>query len=143
MKKRCSKCKEEKLDSDFYQNRRTKDGFSTYCKACQKQQAQDWQRENREHYLKLTRDRTRERRRKNPGLANREAMERHPKKHRARLTLQKAVATGRLTKPGRCEDCSELTPKHKLHGHHEDHAKPLEVDWLCHGCHVNRHGAAQ
>lgn len=42
--KPCSRCKEEKSFSDYYKNKRKKDGLDIYCKTCRKKQA----RENRE-----------------------------------------------------------------------------------------------
>ena len=43
----CTKCKEEKPRSEFYKNRRVKDGFQNQCKVCEKQYYQ----ENREKIL--------------------------------------------------------------------------------------------
>lgn len=34
--KKCSKCKEIKLKSDFYKNKNSKDGFGWHCKKCLK-----------------------------------------------------------------------------------------------------------
>jgi hypothetical protein len=35
-------------------------------------------------------------------------------------------------RPDRCSKCKV---KCKPHGHHPDYSKPLEVVWLCPGCH--------
>jgi len=37
--------------------------------------------------------------------------------------------------PQPCERCGET----KVEMHHEDYSKPLEVVWLCHRCHFDRH----
>ena len=37
-----------------------------------------------------------------------------------------------------CEECGA----EKSQMHHEDYSKPLEVNWLCRGCHLERHGAS-
>ena len=50
--------------------------------------------------------------------------------------LHWAVESGQLTPPERCEDCSAPD---SLVGHHEDYSKPLEVAWICHSCHTQRH----
>ena len=34
--KQCSKCKEEKCESEFYKRKAAKDGLTPHCKACQK-----------------------------------------------------------------------------------------------------------
>jgi hypothetical protein len=60
-----------------------------------------------------------------------------PTKFRAREAVNKALKTGRLIKPRACERCSK--PHAKLHGHHEDYSRPLDVAWLCPKCHKTRH----
>jgi len=44
-----------------------------------------------------------------------------------------AVASGRLVRPDKCEQCGV---KCKPQGHHTDYSKPLEVTWLCKACHA-------
>ena len=58
----------------------------------------------------------------------------HKVKMLARLKARFAVKTGTLIKPKKCEVCEEVKP---LQGHHEDYSKPLEVIWLCTGCHAD------
>jgi hypothetical protein len=47
-----------------------------------------------------------------------------------------ALAGGKLVRPDRCGVCSILCVPD---GHHEDYSKPLEVDWMCHQCHIDFH----
>lgn len=56
----------------------------------------------------------------------------YPERIRANRLLQYAVQTGKIRKPKWCQDC-----RHRpvAGGHHEDHEKPYEVDWLCWWCH--------
>ena len=42
----------------------------------------------------------------------------------------------KLNKPDKCEMCMK---KEKLHGHHTNYKKPLEVIWLCVSCHSTIH----
>ena len=58
------------------------------------------------------------------------------RKHNARIKVFQALKDGRLVMPEACEDCGIDGP---LHGHHEDYGKPLDVNWVCRNCHVNRH----
>ena len=66
--------------------------------------------------------------------ASRRAYEKHREKWLARAKARYAVKIGKLTKPAECEECKEVKP---LQGHHEDYTKPLEVIWLCTGCHAD------
>jgi len=40
--KKCSNCKEEKPFTDFYENKRTKSGYSYYCKSCTALRSKRW-----------------------------------------------------------------------------------------------------
>lgn len=46
--------------------------------------------------------------------------------------VHSALRSGRLLKPKRCARCRKAR---KVQAHHDDHAKPLEVRWLCSRCH--------
>jgi hypothetical protein len=61
---------------------------------------------------------------------------RFPQKVSARKKVKWAVATGVLIKPAICSNCGASK---RLHGHHDDYSKPLEVVWLCVSCHHKRH----
>lgn len=54
----------------------------------------------------------------------------------AHMAVLNAIRTGALTRPATCSECGKLpTGKSKIHGHHRDYLKPLEVVWLCTKCH--------
>lgn len=63
----------------------------------------------------------------------------YPERAAARIALGNAVRDGRREKPDRCEECREPSPR--IHGHHDDYSKPLEVRWLCSACHGAWHRA--
>ena len=65
-----------------------------------------------------------------------EARKRNKKAVNARSTLNYAVRNRDIARPKRCERCKE---EKTIHGHHEDYDRPLEVTWLCVGCHADRH----
>jgi hypothetical protein len=59
---------------------------------------------------------------------------------RANFIVWRALKKGRLIKPNACERCGTKATGYKLHAHHEDHSKPLEIQWLCSRCHQGRGG---
>jgi hypothetical protein len=64
-------------------------------------------------------------------------VERYPERVNARHYLHKRIESGKVIPKERCEHCNKKT---KLHGHHEDYSKPLDVIWLCRPCHRKLHG---
>lgn len=63
-----------------------------------------------------------------------------PEHNRARWIVAGAIGRGRLIKPTSCSACGEcpapgVDGRSRLHAHHKDHTKPLEVEWLCALCH--------
>jgi hypothetical protein len=59
-------------------------------------------------------------------------------KSKAHYAVAKALKSGLLKKPENCEQCGGRTSR--LHAHHSDYSKPLEVLWLCVSCHAKLHG---
>ena len=53
-------------------------------------------------------------------------------KQRARIKLNAAVKDGTVKKPSKCSVCKKAK---KIQGHHTDYSKPLDVVWVCAGCH--------
>lgn len=52
----CSKCGEKKECSEFYKNKRLKDGLEGICKNCRNSQALQWRHENRERVASKTKE---------------------------------------------------------------------------------------
>ena len=61
----------------------------------------------------------------------------NPEKRRAHCAVNNAVRDGKIMKPSACSRCGSEGVR--LDGHHADYSKPLEVEWLCRGCHVEEH----
>lgn len=61
----------------------------------------------------------------------------HKAHARASQMVQYAVRIGMIQKPNRCPKCGRGDTR--IHGHHEDYNKPLEVVWLCQFCHRKLH----
>lgn len=60
----------------------------------------------------------------------------NPEKYAAHLVLNNAVRAGKIVKQP-CEVCGSTK---RVHGHHDDYSKPLEVRWLCALHHHTREG---
>ncbi|MGD9827098.1 MAG: hypothetical protein AB7E70_20335 [Hyphomicrobiaceae bacterium] len=63
----------------------------------------------------------------------------NPDEHRARATTYAAIRRGDIAKAPICARCFEASEK--LHAHHWDYARPLEVTWYCGDCHRQVHVA--
>lgn len=50
-----------------------------------------------------------------------------------------ARTAGTLIKPKACERCGAAPRPKSLHAHHRDYSRPLDVAWLCTGCHNTTH----
>jgi DNA-binding NarL/FixJ family response regulator len=54
--------------------------------------------------------------------------------------VKNAIVRGRISRPTSCERCGE-TPepasdgRSKIHAHHHDYSRPLDVEWICSKCH--------
>jgi len=60
----------------------------------------------------------------------------NPQKAACHSLILWAIRAGVLKRNERCEECNAEC---KTQGHHEDYSKPLEVRWLCKGCHAKKH----
>lgn len=54
----------------------------------------------------------------------------------AHMAVRAALRTGDLVKPLACQRCGQAG---RLHSHHNDYSKPLEVAWVCPLCHKAIH----
>ncbi len=61
---------------------------------------------------------------------------------RARSQVERAIASGTLTRPEHCESCGRApkrSDRHGLDAHHVTYSRPLDVTWLCASCHQRAH----
>ncbi len=116
----CTECKrvsqaetKEGLKQQFYTCRVTKDGFSNVCKRCHNSK-----KDRNYSYVKKSKAK-------------------HPDRHKARMIFSAAIASGKVVRPDNCQVC--LKTGIKIHGHHEDYSKPLDVIFVCSRCHADIH----
>jgi len=123
----CYRCHRFGPFSDFYQ--RQTGEYLAYCKECDRAAFRARYRRHPELLAKI-----KEHKRQRDRRAERLREYQSPK-GRARYALRYAVQKGRVAKPTACERCGKQTPRHELHGHHDDYTKALEVRWVCSPCH--------
>lgn len=130
----CTRCKNEKdALNDFYKESRG--GMSCVCKDCHKKRMSDIRRDNPE-----VRERERIRAKQPHRMAKSAAIsrmwrERNPEAYKAHTSLNNAIRDGRIVK----EPCSVCGSTERIHAHHKDYSKPLNVIWLCARCHHRIH----
>jgi hypothetical protein len=133
----CFKCGQEKEITEFYRHPQMADGHFGKCKECAKKDAT----ENRNKNIDRIREYDRQRgklphRRKKMQTRSKILRKLYPIKYLARNMVNNAIRDKKVSKPVKCEDCGKVA---RLHGHHDDYYKPLEVAWLCCVCHHKRH----
>lgn len=148
----CTKCKQEKPLSEYYKDKRHKDGLYTHCKSCQQALIASWESRNAgkaKAYRKQWSESHKEHRRELARLryhSNGDIVRARKIAHRdtiqgkAQTKLANAVHLGQIDKPHTCSECG--CANMRIDGHHSDYSKPLDVEWLCTTCHNKRHRKA-
>lgn len=159
----CSKCKEDKKE-DRFEYRKDRNCFRTVCKDCKNIRArknyikisenlsekrkllrnenkEEFNRKarfrywkNREDLLKKAKERDSYKNRKSE-VTNKWRM-RNKEKAACHQQVVRALKKGKIKKPETCLMCGK---NDKLHAHHSDYKKPLEVVWVCPSCHRKIH----
>ena len=133
--KKCFKCGNEKLLSNFYTHPQMADGHVNKCKECNKKDVQENYRKNRPHYMEYEKKRFKNPDRKKKLIRyQRKRRRKHPEKYYANNLVGYAIKAGKLLK-GVCEVCK----KKEVEAHHDDYYRPLEVRWLCRKHHLEVH----
>lgn len=147
----CSICEESKGLDHFYDHPAGKHGKLNRCKPCHRAAIKKNREEKADYYRDYEKHRGMQPHRVAQRLAYQQTpegkiavlrargkwLERNPVKRSAQVAVGNAVRDGKLEKPLCCEECEK--PSKRIHGHHDDYSKPLEVRWLCPGCHTAWH----
>jgi hypothetical protein len=141
----CKDCGASNESAEFYKS------IPQRCKECHKQRVRENRLEKADYYRNYDAQRfqndprVRERHRRYQATdagkasmlnARKKWLKQNPEKRAAHNLLNGAVKSGKVVKPKVCQECGASG---RIHGHHEDYSKPLEVDWLCANCHAKRH----
>lgn len=150
MSKTCFKCGIEKPLTEFYPHKRMADGHVNKCKECNKVDIRENYSKNKEYYQEYDKKRAMaphrvaarkayqntEDGKDAVRRAHRNSRKKFPEKFSARRKLKYNIDTGKIIKPSTCSICG---CGGRIHGHHEDYSKPLDVVWLCVKCHSDVH----
>ena len=129
--KKCFKCGEEKDLSEFYKHKQMADGRLNKCKKCAKSDSLNHRLDNIEKVREYDRKRGARQTKEYAAMYK----IKYPLKYKAHTMTGNAIRDGRLFK----EPCSTCGSKEKIHAHHDDYAKPLNIRWLCSSCHAQWH----
>lgn len=149
----CKVCGTEKEFCCFYKHSQTKDGYLNKCKECAKKQAIENRNSKIDYYREYDKKRANlphrviaraeyqktENGKRSKAKAIKKYRERNPEKYRAHGILNNSIRDGKIIKPEFCSICGVSGVK--IHGHHHDYSKPLDVIWCCEKCHADIHRA--
>jgi hypothetical protein len=124
--KSCICCGQEKPLDAYYAHPQMADGHLGKCKVCVREVTKTRRSEHPEKVL----------------VSRLATCKKDPSKYNAHQVVSAALACGVLVKPRVCDRCGGVNEEHgrwRIHSHHEDYSKPLEVDWLCPKCHADAH----
>jgi len=121
---KCSKCGKKFSEDKLIKKRSNiKSSYKRYiCRKCNTNIAKKY-RHSKEGKLKVK-------------IAAQKAYKKYPLKVKARTIVHRAINSGKIKKPKICSKCKK---RKKLDAHHDDYSKPLNIKWLCRGCHADRH----
>jgi len=142
--KLCFACGKTKPLSDFYKHSEMADGHLGKCKECVKAYQKTRTGYERERGRKPDRKAKAAVYAGTPGgkfallKGRKRYVARNPNKRAAHVILGNAVRDGLVIKPSVCSACGSGG---RIHGHHHDYSKPLDVEWLCASCHRDRHAS--
>lgn len=153
MQIRCPRCERVKPATDFFKSKSRPKGRQIYCIDCCRAWRKQYKESGREaaaRKARMTEERRRaanERNRKylasEKGKAyalrkNKREEQRHPEKVNARKQVKRAIEAGYIKRQP-CEICGSTD---RVHAHHNDYSKPLDVQWLCVPHHLEVHRAS-
>ena len=146
--KHCPRCNKTKEDSEFY--KRNNGYLRSHCIECTKKQHKKY---NKTYTYKKAKPRSemteeevsesrkldkyyRQKTREARNARHQAYKKRNRHKMKAHRLVAEAIEEGTLQRPDTCSKCGKAGI---IEGHHEDYSLPLDVVWLCTGCHGARH----
>ena len=149
--KTCFKCDTEKPVTEFYRHKEMADGHLNKCKPCARTDSTRTRESRIDYYRDYDKHRAAQPHRvaaryqyqqtvagkASANTAKKLWCERNPIKRQASSMVSAAIKSGSIIKPSSCEGCG--IEAEKIHGHHDDYSRPLDVRWFCPKCHSGWH----
>ena len=149
--KKCFKCGVHKPLSEFYKHKMMADGYLNKCKDCAKTDVRRNRDEKLDYYREYDRQRANNPERVKARLdyaqseegkiSQTEAKKRWIENNLIKRAAQTMIKNYLRSRPHlvkeNCESCG--TKSERIHKHHDDYSKPLEVRFLCPKCHSKWH----
>lgn len=137
---KCNICQLDKPETEFYPRKAERQGeYLSACKVCRSQKKKTEKYSDIETSREKGKEIMRKFRHNNPEKCketHKKWRQKNKEKYNVKDFVRRAIKSGKLHKPKLCEFCFQPKP---LQGHHEDYSKPLDVKWLCAGCHKSWH----
>ena len=144
--KKCFKCGDVKPLEDFYRHPGMSDGHVNKCKECNKRDVRENRAKKIVYYRAYDRKRAMSPKRvsareeyaktaigkESHAMSLKKSRKKNIHKVNARSIVLRAIKSGKLHRLP-CEVCGSTD---KIHAHHEDYSKPLDVIWLCSAHHA-------
>lgn len=131
--KKCKRCNIEKQSSEFY---RIGNRLDSSCKECRKLVVRQYRDENVDKVREYDRERGKLAHRKERCIVNTRKRRRDPDGYMvAHNAVARALNSGKIERM----PCCMCGTTEKVHAHHDDYTKPLEIMWLCVVHHKSRH----
>jgi len=144
----CSKCKQEKDESEFQKCKKAKDGLQYSCRECRKISCKKYYNSDKglisqQKYHRSEKGRKAQRDYSKTPEAMEKTKQRYSNyskydlyKRKVYAKLHYAIKIGKIIPNNNCEICGNT---YYIQGHHNDYNYPLIVEWLCINCHMEKH----
>ena len=151
--RRCRQCnRRQGLEQDYRTKRCMPGGRDVICRWCRRSNERAYYLKN----LKALRAKSRRWQRNNKSVGkrwkkangkkirttNRRLRKARPDRQRAYDAVARALRNGEIDREP-CESCGrspkKVNGRNRIHAHHGDYSRPLEITWLCSRCHGLRH----
>lgn len=137
----CTRCKEEKQLTEFYSDKRKKDGKRPECKKCTDKKVTEYIKSNMEsansrwkRWKELNPEKVAASRKRDGEI--KKTRKGFKLKERAHQIIRAMIDRGEIKRSDFCEICKSET---KTIAHHPDYNFPKEAIWVCHKCHLDIH----